>query len=133
MIAKVSQGAACFGPVRIDQANRSRTFARWMGCRRLPWRIVIYRRLFHRAFMNQHASFLESIERRLCEIGNLVSGQFPMTSRPLIRAGKPVGNYFCVHGPRSVKLTAIHDIRDNQIIFYGSDGVRRTCEAAPAT
>lgn len=53
-----------------------------------------------------------------------------MTRRELIRGGKNVGSYFCVHGPRSVKLTAIHDTRQNQVIFYGSDGVRRVAQAA---
>ena len=78
---------------------------------------------------NQDSPLAESVERKLCELGNLVSGQFPMTRRDLIRGGQPVGSYFCVHGPRSVKLTAIHDTRQNQIIFYGSDGVRRTAHA----
>lgn len=65
------------------------------------------------------------IENRLCELGNLVSGQFPMTQREVIRGGQAVGIYFCVHGPRSVKLTAIYDSPRNQVIFYGSDGLRK--------
>lgn len=77
---------------------------------------------------DSNAPFLSSIEEKLCELGNLVSGQFPMTRRDLIRGGKNVGSYFCVHGPRSVKLTAIHDTRQNQVIFYGSDGVRRAAQ-----
>ena len=48
-----------------------------------------------------------------------------MTQRAVVRAGKTVGVYFCVHGPRSVKLTAICDFFKNMVIFYGSDGIRR--------
>ncbi len=51
--------------------------------------------------------------------------QFPMTQREVVRAGKTVGVYFCLHGPRSVKLTAICDFTENTVIFYGSDGIRR--------
>ncbi|MGB1817432.1 MAG: hypothetical protein ACPHJ3_18860 [Rubripirellula sp.] len=51
--------------------------------------------------------------------------QFPMTQREVIRSGETVGVYFCVHGPRSVKLTAICDFSKNTVIFYGSDGIRR--------
>ena len=69
-----------------------------------------------------------TIENRLCEIGHLVPNQFPMTQREVIRGGKACGLYFCVHGPRSVKLTAICDFMKNTIIYYGSDGVRKASE-----
>jgi hypothetical protein len=65
------------------------------------------------------------VEQRLCELGHLLSGQFPMTQREVIRGGKTVGIYFCVHGPRSVKMTAICDFKKKQVIFYGSDGIRK--------
>ena len=70
----------------------------------------------------------QNIERRLCEIGHLEPNQFPMTQREVIRGGRPVGIYFCVHGPRSVKLTAICDFLKNTIIYYGSDGIRKDRE-----
>ncbi len=70
----------------------------------------------------------KDIERRLCELGHLEPNQFPMTQREVIRGGKPVGIYFCVHGPRSVKLTAICDLLKNTIIYYGSDGIRKDRE-----
>jgi hypothetical protein len=66
-----------------------------------------------------------TIESRLCELGNLVTGQFPMTQREVIRGGRNIGIYFCVHGPRSVKLTAIYDVPKKQVILYGSDGLRK--------
>jgi hypothetical protein len=72
-----------------------------------------------------YASLCLTVERRLCELGHLEPNQFPMTQREVLRAGKTVGVYFCVHGPRSVKLTAICDFFKNMVIFYGSDGIRR--------
>ena len=66
-----------------------------------------------------------TVERRLCELGHLEPHQFPMTQREVVRGGQSCGVYFCVHGPRSVKLTAIADFTNNTVIFYGSDGIRR--------
>jgi hypothetical protein len=66
-----------------------------------------------------------TVERRLCELGHLVAHQFPMTQREIVRAGKTAGVYFCVHGPRSVKLTAICDFEKQTVILYGSDGIRK--------
>lgn len=67
----------------------------------------------------------DTVERRLCDLGHLEPKQFPMTQREVIRCGKTCGVYFCVHGPRSVKLTAIADLQNRTLIFYGSDGIRR--------
>jgi hypothetical protein len=67
----------------------------------------------------------QNIEQRLCELGHLEPNQFPMTQREVVRGGKAVGIYFCLHGPRSVKLTAICDFLKNTIIYYGSDGIRK--------
>ena len=65
-----------------------------------------------------------TVERRLCELGHLEPHQFPMTKREVIRGGRRCGIYFCVHGPRNVKLTAICDFVQNTVIYYGSDGNR---------
>lgn len=70
-------------------------------------------------------SLRSTVEQRLCEIGHLEQHQFPMTQREVQRGGETCGVYFCVHGPRSVKLTAIFDLGTRTVIFYGSDGVRR--------
>ncbi len=72
------------------------------------------------------------IETRLCELGELEPDQFPVTERPLIKGGKHVGIYFCLHGPRSVKITAICDLVCNTVIFYGSDGIRTERESLVA-
>ena len=52
-----------------------------------------------------------------------------LTQRLLKRGGQPCGVYFCLHGPRAVKLTAIWETDANTILFYGSRGerVQRTC------
>ncbi len=55
-----------------------------------------------------------------------------MTQREVVRGGKTCGIYFCLHGPRSVKLTAICDFNKNTIIYYGSDGIRRENATLPA-
>ena len=73
-------------------------------------------------------TFYTGVERRLCDLGQLVADQFPTTKRELLRCGKVCGIYFCVHGPRSVKLTAIIDFEKKQVIYYGSDGIRRESE-----
>ena len=72
-----------------------------------------------------------TVEERLCELGHLIPNQFPMTQRKIVRAGKTAGVYFCVHGPRSVKLTAICDYTKSTVIFYGSDGIRKECIRIP--
>jgi len=47
-----------------------------------------------------------------------------MTERLLLRAGRPCGMYFCLHGPRSVKFSAIWDAGNNAVLFYGATGER---------
>ena len=72
-----------------------------------------------------YSTLCTTIERKLCQLGHLEPNQFPMTQREVVRGGKTVGVYFCLHGPRSVKLTAICDFFKSTVIFYGSDGIRR--------
>ncbi len=65
------------------------------------------------------------VQKTICEQNELEVGAFAMTERILLRSGKACGMYFCVHGPRSVKLTAIWETDRNTILFYGSNGERR--------
>lgn len=65
------------------------------------------------------------VEAKLCELGHLEPAEFPLTQREVVRRGKTCALYFCLHGPRSVKLTAIADLQKKAMVFYGSDGVRR--------
>jgi len=67
----------------------------------------------------------QRVESKLCELGHLEPCQFPLTQREVVRRGKTCALYFCLHGPRSVKLTAIADLKRQCMVFYGSDGVRR--------
>lgn len=60
----------------------------------------------------------------LCNHYQLQNGAFRMTERVLVRGGKPCGLYFCLHGPRKLKFSAIWDTNRNQILFYGSGGER---------
>lgn len=60
----------------------------------------------------------------LCNQNDFELGAFQTTERILVRGGKPCGIYFCLHGPRSVKLTAIWETERNTILFYGSAGER---------
>ena len=60
----------------------------------------------------------------LCDHSQLQIGAYEMTERALLRAGTPCGLYFCLHGPRRMKATAIWETDRNQILFYDSGGER---------
>lgn len=60
----------------------------------------------------------------LCEQNQLELGAFPVTERILVRGGLPCGLFFCLHGPRSVKFTAIWETERNTVLFYGAAGER---------
>lgn len=47
-----------------------------------------------------------------------------LTLKLLTRSGQPCGVYFCLHGPRAVRLSAIWETDANTILFYGSRGER---------
>ena len=72
------------------------------------------------------------VEEKLCELAMLELDQFPLTERKVIKSGRTCGVYFCLHGPRSVKLTAIADFEKRSLICYGSDGTRSVQEQLPA-
>jgi hypothetical protein len=69
-------------------------------------------------------SLREFVQITLSEQYQLLIGAFPMTERILVRGGKPCGIYFCLHGPRATRFTAIWETDRNQILFYGSRGER---------
>ena len=60
----------------------------------------------------------------LCHHELLEIGAFPVTERILVRGKQPCGIFFCMHGPRSVRFTAIWETDRNTILFYGSGGER---------
>lgn len=47
-----------------------------------------------------------------------------LKQRLITRSGQPCGVYFCLHGPRAVRLSAIWETDANTILFYGSRGER---------
>ncbi len=60
----------------------------------------------------------------LCQHNQLEAGIFELTERILVRADRPCGIYFCLHGPRAVKFSAIWETQNNTVLFYGSTGER---------
>jgi hypothetical protein len=66
----------------------------------------------------------EFVNSTICHHYQLQPGAFSLTERVLLRAGKPCGIFFCLHGPRATKFTAIWETDRNQILFYGSRGER---------
>ena len=64
------------------------------------------------------------VYQTLCAHEKLEVGIFPMTEKVLTRNARPCGIYFCLHGPRSVRFTAIWDTERNTVLFYGATGER---------
>ncbi len=64
------------------------------------------------------------IHKTICESNELEINAFSMTERILVRSGKPCGLYFCLHGPRAVKFTAIWETDRNSVLFYSATGQR---------
>lgn len=66
----------------------------------------------------------EFVSNTLCQQNDFEVGVFKVTERLLVRRKRPCGIFFCLHGPRSVKLTAVWEMENNSILFYGSTGER---------
>ncbi len=64
------------------------------------------------------------VNQTLCEQDYLELDCYPITEKVLVRNGVPCGLYFCLYGPRSVRLTAIWETDSNTILFYCSRGHR---------
>lgn len=60
----------------------------------------------------------------LCQKENLLEHHFPMTELELKRNGQHCGSQFILHGPRSVKLSAVWDRQQNEVLFYDALGRR---------
>ena len=70
------------------------------------------------------AAIRQYVTQTLCEKDRLETDSFPVSEQILVRGGAPCGVYFCLHGPRSLRLTAIWETDSNTIWFYGSRGER---------
>jgi hypothetical protein len=64
------------------------------------------------------------VHETFCDRYQLEVDAFHMTERTLRRGGKPCGLYFCLHGPRQVKFTAIWETDRNRVLFYTPTGER---------
>ncbi len=64
------------------------------------------------------------VTQTLSKIEQLRPESSRLTTRLLTRNNSPCGIYFCLHGPRAVRLTAIWETDANTILFYGSCGKR---------
>ena len=64
------------------------------------------------------------VHETICEKNELEVNAFLMTERILVRGGQPCGVYFCLHGPRAVKFTAIWETDCNSVLFYAATGER---------
>ena len=67
-----------------------------------------------RCYVLETLSKLELLKSDCCQL----------VVRLLLRAGRPCGVYFCLYGPRAVRLSAIWETDSNSILFYGSSGER---------
>jgi hypothetical protein len=54
----------------------------------------------------------------------LLPHAFPLTEKRLYKQGETCGFFYCLHGPRSIRLTAVFDIATARVLFYDSTGHR---------
>jgi hypothetical protein len=64
------------------------------------------------------------VHRTICQHNELEENAFDVIETILVRNGRPCGIFFCLLGPRNVRLTAIWETQRNTILFYGSAGQR---------
>ena len=64
------------------------------------------------------------VNTTICNHYQLQEGAFSISERVLLRGGKPCGVFFCLHGPRATKFTAIWETERNRVLFYGCHGER---------
>jgi hypothetical protein len=60
----------------------------------------------------------------LCRKENLLEYQFPMTELELQQNGRRCGVQFVLHGPRSVRLSAVWAELANEVLLYDATGHR---------
>lgn len=81
--------------------------------------------------MTDHALHIQNlsdlrnfVHQTICDQNELEPSAFQVTERILVRGKQPCGIFFCLHGPRSVRLTAIWETDRNTVLFYSSSGHR---------
>ncbi len=73
----------------------------------------------------------EFVREELCEKNQLEKNAFQMTEKVLVKKGEPCGLFFCIYGPRSVRLTAVWDLQRGSLFFYDSLGRRSASYPSP--
>jgi hypothetical protein len=66
----------------------------------------------------------EFVNQTLCDHNFLEPDAYPLSEHILVRGDRPCGIFFCLHGPRAVKFTAVWDGERNTLLFYGCRGER---------
>lgn len=64
------------------------------------------------------------VRKTICDHHELEVDAYRLSERVLVRQGTPCGMLFCLHGPRSIRLTAVWETEQNTILFYGAAGER---------
>ncbi len=64
------------------------------------------------------------VNQALCELEDLEPNHFPLSERPLERAGRTCGALFVLHGPRQLQVSAVWEMERNVILFYNAVGQR---------
>lgn len=72
--------------------------------------------------LKQLDSLRKLVSSVLCQQSDFEEGIFQISEQLLKRGNDMCGIFFCLHGPRSVKLTAIWECKENSVRFYGSNG-----------
>ena len=67
-------------------------------------------------------SLRKLVSQVLCQKNDFEEGIFQISEQMIKRGQDFCGILFCLHGPRSVKLTAIWECEKNSVRFYGSNG-----------
>jgi histidinol phosphatase-like enzyme len=74
------------------------------------------------------------VSHTLCQRNDFEEGIFQITEKFLKRGKNICGIFFCLHGPRSMKLTAVWETEKNSIRFYDSAGEKfKTLSLANST
>lgn len=65
------------------------------------------------------------VYRTICNSNELLMNEFPTTETVLRKSnGNSCGMMFCLHGPRTVKFSAIWEKDKNRVLFYRANGER---------
>jgi len=64
------------------------------------------------------------VSQTICDHEQLEPDAYVMTELVLTRSGSPCGRYFCLHGPRATKYSAIWVSDRHTVLFYDSTGER---------